>query len=76
MWGLLAAALTYGLVRAAVAEPAHRRARKLGRLERLCAIPRSLLTLENAEDGAVLARQLGHSDLARSFESDARKLRK
>jgi hypothetical protein len=77
MWVLLtAAALTYGLVRAAVAEPAHKRARKLGRLERLCAIPRDRLTLSEAEDGAVLARLLEQGKLARTFEADARRLRK
>jgi hypothetical protein len=77
MWGLLAAAaLTYGLVRAAVAEPAHKRARKLSQLMRLCAVPRERLTLAQAEDGSVLARHLGRRDLASTFEQDVRKLRK
>lgn len=77
MWAYLAAtALTYGLIRAAAAEPAHRRARQLGQLERLCAIPRARLTLAQAEDGSVLAKRLGHQDLSRSFAADVRKLRK
>jgi hypothetical protein len=76
MWVLLAAAaLTYGLVRVAVAEPAHKQARKIAKLERLCAVPSSKLTLSQADDGAAIARQLGRSDLARTFERDGRKIR-
>jgi hypothetical protein len=77
MWVLLAsAALTYGLVRAAVAEPAHKKARKLSQLKRLCSVPRVRLTLSQAADGAVLARRLGRDDLASTFEQDVSKLRK
>lgn len=77
MWAYLAAAaLTYGLARAAAAEPAHKKARELGRLERLCAVPRSRMTLAEAEDGAALARRLGREDLAGTFEQDVRRLRR
>ena len=77
MWGVVVAAvITYGLVRAAAAEPARKKTREAGKLVQLCAIPRVLLTLSQAQDGAALARRFGRADLARSFEQDVRNLRK
>ncbi len=60
MWAIAtAAALTYGLIRAAVAEPARKRRSLERRLEGLSSRDPASLTLDEAEDGLALGRRLG-----------------
>jgi len=67
MWALAAAALTYGLLRAAVAEPARKRRSLARRLSGLAARSPSSLSLDEAEDGLVISRRLGQKDLEARF---------
>lgn len=69
MLGFAAAlALVYGLVRAGAAEPNRKAWWRRQRLAYLAGIPVEKLTRDQAADGAVLARQLGHAVLAKRFE--------
>ena len=78
MWGLVvAAALTLGLVRAAVAKSAHRKSaeeRRLAYLSAMLEIGR--VSLDECEDGAVLARKFGNMDLEKKFRKTAATLKK
>ncbi len=77
MWALAAAAaLTYGLIRAAAAEPARRESRKLNRLRRLLAVPPERLTLDQAEDGASLARVAKNEKAETAFKTQISRLKK
>lgn len=68
MWALAAAAaLTYGLLRAAAAEPARRRRTLERRLAALTAQAPESLTLDDAEDGLVLGRRLGNRTREAAF---------
>ncbi len=74
MWGILAAAvLAYGLVRAAVAEPARKKWWERQRLAYLAGIPLEKLTPDQAADGAVLARRAGNRELERRFTGVGRR---
>jgi hypothetical protein len=69
MWGILAAlAITYGLVKAAAAEPIRKIWWRRQRLAYLTGIPKTKLTRDQAADGATLSRQLGQEVLAKRFE--------
>jgi hypothetical protein len=77
MWGLAAAAvLTYGLIRAAVAEPSRKAAFRAAKLRRLLRKPANRLTLDEAADGVVLARAAGLSKQTRIFESRVSELKR
>jgi hypothetical protein len=77
MWALVAAiALTYGLVRAAAAEPDRREGwqrRKLAGLAR--SLDRGHLTPDQAADGEVLARRFQEAGLAKKFRAAAGRLK-
>lgn len=78
MWGLLLAlAVVGGLVRAAATRPdrlATNEVRRLARLRR--ALTTRRITLDMAEDGVVLARREGRSDLEQEFKKKATELKK
>jgi hypothetical protein len=77
MWAFAAAAaLTYGLFRAAAAEPARKARRKHSRLQTLLSVPSERLTLDQAEDGASLARFAGDTGAEISFRNQISRLRK
>lgn len=78
MWGLLIAlAAAGGLVGLAATGPGRRRARELARLVRLeRSMERGELDLEMAEDGAVLARRAGQSELEGKFKREAASIKK
>ena len=82
MWGLLAAVGSVGLlVRIALTEksdePVLRPALQRRRRARILATSgRRPLTRSEAEDGLVLARRLGRSELARTFEMVVREKRR
>jgi len=77
MWGIAAAAaLTYGLIRAALAEPARRRWMLERRLEHLRRVSPEGLSVDQAEDGAVIARRLGHKELEAYFKDRVSILKK
>ena len=78
MWGLLIAlAAAGGLVGLAATGPGRRRARELARLIRLrSSLERGELDLEMAEDGAVLARRTGQSELEGKFKRRAALIKK
>lgn len=68
MWALAAAAaLTYGLLRAAVAEPTRKRRALERRLTTLANNLPGQLSLDQSEDGVFLARRLGRKDLEQQF---------
>lgn len=85
MWALLLAfCISGGLVKVAwsqTVEPTLKPAWRKERLARLASIKRDKLTLDQAEDGAVLARQFGARKLETEFKEivtrlkSARKLR-
>lgn len=77
MWALAAAAaLTYGLLRAAVAEPRRRLHASERRLAHLAAKDPSRLTLDEAEDGLVIARRVGKKALVTMFADKVSVLKK
>ena len=78
MWGLLvAAALTFGLVRAAVTKPARKLTHEERRLVALTSgLAAGVLSLEDAEDGAVLARRQGDVELEKKFRIRAVEMKK
>jgi hypothetical protein len=77
MWGLVAAAaLTYGLIKAAVAEPARKAAFRAAKLRRLLQTPTNRLTIDAAADGVVLARAAGLDGPKKSFESRVSELKR
>jgi len=63
----VAAVLTYGLIRAAAAEPDRKRRVLEGRLSVLATVRPERLTLAQAEDGAAIARRLGKKELEDRF---------
>jgi hypothetical protein len=71
--GLSAAA---GLVTLAVTGPARRAAREQRRLSRLCRVPDDGLSLDMAEDGAVLARRMKRAKDEARFLKVAEKLKR
>jgi len=75
MWGIaIAAAIGYGLVRAAMARPAVREELARGRLAELAArIDR--LGPDEAADGVVLARKFGERGLEAKFKAQVSKTR-
>lgn len=78
MWGLLvAAALTFGLVRAAAARSTRKHLGESARFASSASkLARKTITLDEAEDGAVLARKFGNMDLEKKFVKAAQTLRK
>jgi hypothetical protein len=78
MWGIvLALALVGGLVRAAATRPERRDARDEARLRRLrAALKRGRLGLDDAEDGAVLARRAGNAPLEQLFRTRAASIKR
>ena len=78
MWGfLLALAVVGGLVRAAATRPERLASGESTRLDRLRrAMKLGKLSLDLAEDGAVLARRAGRADLEQQFRSEAARLRR
>jgi len=78
MWAVLAAiALTYGLVRAAAAEPDRKERWREARLDRLrAALAAGRVTLDQAEDGAVLAKRFRQPDVEMKFRAAAAALKK
>lgn len=70
MWALAAAAaLTYGLIRAAAAEPTRKRRSQSRQLSRLSAKNPESLSLDEAEDGLALSRRLGERKLEARFQA-------
>lgn len=78
MWGLaLALALVGGLVGVAATRSGRRAADDEARLRRLrLVLKKNKLTLDLAEDGAVLARRTRRPDLERAFKSKIESLKK
>lgn len=80
MWALLLAfGISGGLVKLAwgqAVEPTITPAWRKEKLARLAAIKRDKLTLDQAEDGAVLARHFGSPKLETEFKKTASKLKK
>jgi len=83
MWGLLvAAALTFGLVRAATGlrpetKSARMRLKESARFATYVSkLSRKTITLDEAEDGVVLARKFGNMDLEKKFRAVAISLKK
>jgi hypothetical protein len=78
MWGLvLALALVGGIVRAAATRPSRREASDEARLRGLLAVlKRGRLGLDDAEDGAVLARRAGRNNLERLFRERAESIKR
>jgi len=78
MWGLVvAAALTFGLVRAAASKSYRKKSAEERRLAYLEARLRlGSITLDECEDGAVLARKFGNMDLEKKFRKTATTLKK
>jgi hypothetical protein len=79
MWALVIAFLSVGgLVKFAYGQkeaPTVKLALRKSQLIRLARIPRKRLTLDQAEDGAVLARQFQVPELEKRFRSVAEKLK-
>jgi hypothetical protein len=74
---VLAVASAAGLVALGATRPARLRSiyeRRVRALSELLAAGR--LTLDQADDGAVLARRLGLSDLSEKFKADAARLKR
>jgi hypothetical protein len=68
MWALAAAvALTYGLLRAAAAEPRRRLLASKRKLAQISAKDPARLSLDESEDGLALSRRLGKKDLETKF---------
>jgi hypothetical protein len=78
MWGLvLALAVVGGLVGAAATRPGRRAVLDESRLRGLRALlRRGRLSLDQAEDGAVLARRAGRTDLEQQFALSAASIKK
>ena len=80
MWGLLIALGTVGglmsLALREASEPTIKPALMRHRLATLAKVPIVRLTLDQAEDGVVLSRKLGESELERRFSQAAIILRK
>ena len=78
MWGIAAAiALAYGLIRAAAASPdrkIERRRRKLGYLK--AELSAGQLTLDQAEDGIVLARAFQDAEFEQKFRKATASLKR
>jgi hypothetical protein len=80
MWGLITAFAVVGSLVAAAyrekSEPFIKPALQKARLALLAGTPANQLTLAQAEDGVVLSRKLGESDLERRFAAVAMQLKK
>ena len=78
MWGLIvAAALTFGLVKAAAAKSTRKKLRESARFASSSSkLAQKTITLDEAEDGAVLARKCGNVNLEKKFINAAKLLRK
>jgi len=77
MWGLvLAAALTFGLIRAAAARPDRKENREQRRLIFLAGKSQQDLTLDEASDGVVLSRKFKQPALEKHFRAVATKKQK
>jgi hypothetical protein len=78
VWGLLLAlAVVGGLVGAAATRPGRLAAGEVRRLARLRhALTTGRITLDMAEDGAVLARRGGRPDLEQQFKKKAAEIKK
>jgi hypothetical protein len=78
MWGLvLALALVGGLVGMGATRLGRQRGSDEARLARLLrSLKKSKLTLELAEDGAVLARRTSHPNLEKEFKRQIQSLKK
>ena len=78
MWALVIALAAAGaLVGLGATGPARERARELARLARLQqSMKRGELSLEMAEDGAVLARRAGQAELEGKFKKEIASIKK
>ena len=75
---LVALGLVGGLVRVAwgqAEEPTLRPAWRRAKLARLARIPEHILKLDQAEDGIVLSREFGASELAAKFKAAAARIK-
>lgn len=78
MWGLvLSLALVVGFVEAAARRPERQRRADEAKLQRLrLVLEGGRIDLDQAEDGAVLARRMGNPALEQSFKKKAASLKK